>query len=96
MRWTRTLESCCTFANFAIEQGLLPYDLAELILLARRAFSAGERAASVDDEVASRREDKTGEAFAEKAQSLGYTVIWPGLWPTLVKDGKQIHLPSID
>ncbi len=96
MRWTKTMESCCTFANFAIEQGLLPYDLAELILLARRAFKAGEKNCNEGSETSSLAEDRSGKAFIEKAASLGFGTMWPGLWPTLLKDGKQIHLPSIE
>jgi len=36
-------------------------------------------------------DDATGKVEAY-AKSLGYGVIWPGLYPVLTKDGQQYHI----
>lgn len=89
-RRSRTLEACVVFARWVQEQRVNYLDLAELLQLARAAFKAGERECNTG-----RSADKQREAFEAKAGEMGFGVQWPGLWPTLKRDGRDIYLPEV-
>lgn len=92
---TAKMRACVGFARFCVDHGVDPADLAELMGLAGRAAAAGERAAGSDDERIDRASERATRKFEEKANSLGFAVMWPGLYPALVKGGPMIHLPEL-
>lgn len=77
------------FAKFCKGHVVEPYDLAELVTLARQAFTAGEREAN-----GSRSADRERTAFEVKAVEMRFGVEWNGLYPTLKRNGLDIYLPS--
>jgi hypothetical protein len=93
MRLSKTLQACLRFERFCNEHDVHPADLAELITLARRAFHAGEQACNTGNH---RAEDRTADRFRSKALAMGFGVQWPGLWPVLREDGRDVELPCID
>jgi hypothetical protein len=93
MRRNKRLNDCVMFAQWCGNHHVEPCDAAELISLADRAHSAGER----DN---TRSEMKLGRDFADLALRLGFNVEWNGLAPTLIRrsgpyEGRETHLPSI-
>ncbi len=82
------------FAVWCQEHGVRPADGGQLLALARRAFKAGERNCNDGTAASLAAEQMTGEAFRLKAEELGFCTEWSGLWPTLRKDGRWIHLPT--
>ena len=94
MNLPKDLALCVRFARFCAEYAVEPADLAELIVLARKAFSAGERACNEKGDAAIRAEQNTAKRFTDKATAMGFDVSWPGLWPSLKRDGRWVELPS--
>ena len=94
MNLPKDLALCVRFARFCAEYAVEPADLAELIVLARRVFSAAERACSEDTEAARTADGRASERFADKAAALGFVADFPGLWPCLRRDGNFIEIPS--
>lgn len=86
----RTLQSCVAFARWVEEQRVSYLDLRDLLQLAKKAFSAGERECNTGKSA-----DPQRRAFEVKAKSMGFGVQWPGLCPTLKKDGRDIYLPEV-
>lgn len=82
------------FAWFCKEYKLDPKDVAQLIALAHRAYSAGERATGDGSPKARRAEKTTSARFEEKAKELGFSVSWSGLWPTVSCGSFDVHLPA--
>ncbi len=99
MTKTRTLpkrlESLVNFARWCNREKIDPLAAAELIHLAERAFKAGETACNSHDPNASKREQKAGEKFEKAATALGFSVSWPGLYPTLSRGGYDVYLPEV-
>jgi hypothetical protein len=83
-----------TLAQFASEQGVSVRDAAELVTLAERAFKAGERDCNEGSEASDKSYERAHARFRERAEALGFGVQWSGLWPTLLKDGREVYLPS--
>lgn len=81
-------------ARFANQCGITVRDAATLATLADRAFRDGERARSIDDEAVQRAGDKACRQFNAAAANLGLTPIWPGLWPIVQKDCRNIEIPA--
>lgn len=88
MRLSKSFECKVRFARFAVEHKVDPLDLAELLTLASRAFSAGETEANTGKSA-----DKARERFEAKAKSMGFGTSWPGLLPMLTRGGKDVYLP---
>ena len=95
MRLNKMLQNSIHFANFANNNGVEPCALGELIALANRAFTAGERYCNSGNDRDSSALDRSVGRFEKAATALGFGVDWPGLWPTLFKDGKSVYLPAI-
>jgi len=89
MRLSKRLTDCVAFARFATEHDVTPHGLAELLTLAARAFSAGERECNTDKPA-----DPARERFEKAAAALGFGVEWNGLAPTLMRDGRSVYLPA--
>lgn len=96
MRLNKTLQACVAFATFANEHKMRPADLAELINLASARKAAEEMTSSAVTQVWRTREEGLRRIFEDKAQAAGFTVEWNGLFPTLIKDGRQYYLPPVD
>jgi hypothetical protein len=90
MHLTKEMMGKVCFANFCIENGIKPRDAAELVSLAKRAFKVGERVANGE----ANSEHPAFAAFEIRAKELGFEVSWPGLWPVLMKNGKDVYLPE--
>lgn len=88
---TKTDRHTIAVARFATEHRVTVDDVIELCRLARRAFRAGERACNAPDP--EHAEQRAATKFERLAQQLGFTVDWPGLWPVLHRDGRDIYLP---
>jgi hypothetical protein len=93
MRLSKRLENAVIFAHWCQNNSLTPTDGAELITLAKRAHSAGVRGCNVP--CGPEREERAGQRFEDKAHELGFMVDWPGLWPVLRKNGRDIMLPDV-
>ena len=65
-----------------------PEEAFELHRLANRAFAAEDQYKT--DEIVY----ATYRRFENFAKSLGFDTRWPGLWPVLVRNGDEIHLPD--
>lgn len=87
---SKTLNACVRFANFSQFHGINTADLADLIGLAHRAYSAGEREANTNASA-----ERARDRFERKAKALGYGVCWYGLWPTLRRNERDIELPAL-
>lgn len=95
-RINNRLVDAITFARFCIGHKIEPADAAELVALARSAFRAGERETSDYQLSATRRAANACKAFERKAESLGFKVDWPGLWPRLIgKNGHTYNVPPV-
>lgn len=90
MIFSKAMESRISFARFVRENNLMPVDAAELLVLAERAFKAGERECNTG-----RSADPARVAFEAKAQAMRFGVKWPGLLPALTRAGRTIYLPAI-
>lgn len=86
---SRRMRACVNFANFARNHKLDPFDLAELLTLADKAFHAGEREANTGKSA-----DRQRVQFEAKAKSMRFEVYWPGLLPGLKRRGVHIYLPE--
>lgn len=91
-RFTRADHYAIAVARFAADTKTEPYQVVRLVALARKAFRAGERACNVPDTGAAY--DRASARFEALAAELGFGVTWPGLWPTLTRDGRDVYLPS--
>lgn len=85
MNLPKDLALCVRFARFCAEYAVEPADLAELIVLARKAFSAGERECNTGKSA-----DGARDRFEEKAAALGFSTNWTGLYPAMVKNGSWV------
>jgi len=93
MRHPKTLEYAIRFAVVSRREGIEPADLADLVTLARRAKRAMEQELCVKDAPDS---GPATDAFEARAQALGLTVTWPGLWPELTRlSGYRVDLPAL-
>jgi hypothetical protein len=81
-------------ARFAIEHAIDPAEVAQLIVRARKAFAAGERSCNSDHARARAAYERVTDDFERWAISLGFTVQWSGLWPTLYKGERSFDLPT--
>lgn len=87
------------FARWCARHGVEPFDAAELVALAQKAKRAGENHCNLGDRNGGKYEranDRAQERFEEKAKAMGFGVQWPGLWPTLQRDGQNVYLPTVD
>ena len=90
MVFSKSMEARISFAKFVALHRLQPVDLAELLVLADRAFNAGERECNTGKSAAAMR---ARDAFEARAKPLRFGVDWPGLLPALKRRGETIHLP---
>ena len=85
MRTSPTKFNLTAWAN---RVGIEPQAAHTLQKLANKAFDAedkGRTQATID---------RTTRQFEEFAFNLGFQTRWPGLWPVLVRNGDEIHLPD--
>ena len=87
----KRLQFAVDFANASARMNLPPSELAELCRLAQRAFKAGETYCSIPDRGPQR--DIACRKLEAKAAEHGFVVVWPGLWPRLVRDDKEFLIP---
>lgn len=82
---TKHFSAWCGLRGITLQQGV------NLVRLAEAAANAQTR--EMNEENAP---DSTPAItrFEELAESLGFMVIWPGLYPVLVKDGHHYDLPD--
>ncbi len=92
VRLPNALAYAVALAVFAKDAGIEPRDAAQLVVLARRAFTAGAKGT---DTRGLAREQRAGDRFEAKAHELGLAVEWPGLWPELLRGGVRLRLPDI-
>lgn len=85
-------------ATWCQEHGVSVFDAEAMVVLAERAAKDQERTthSSKEFETNNRIAEKSQEAFEKFASDCGFTTDWNGLYPTLVKDGRQIYLPYKD
>lgn len=93
MKINNTLQLCVDFAHFCRNEGFEPFDVAHLAQLIRNAAAAGARACNTGN--SSDRERRAGVKVKLKAESMGLTTDWPGLYPTFKhRDGKRGEIYS--
>lgn len=95
MRLPKRLSDAVMLARWCERERKDVAAVARLIVLAHRAFRAGEAACNAPD--LRQREQKTADEFTRAALDLGYYgVSWPGLWPVLrTEDGRDVDLPAL-
>ncbi len=81
-------------SRFADRHGLTLTQVSKLCGLAHARHSAEEKAISYDVPGLEEASDRATERFEKAAAALGFETDWNGLWPTLRKDGQDIHLPE--
>jgi hypothetical protein len=84
MRLSKSMTNAVRFAYFAAAHEIDPRDLAELVTLSQRAFSAGERECNTGKDAGPARLKVEG-----KANTVGFSTEWNGLWPSFVVIGKD-------
>ncbi len=92
----KKLDQAVSFALWCQREAVAPRDAAELLALAKKAKTAGERHCNAGTQATEDAEVSAATKFARRARELGYETDWPGLWPVLRKDGRDVYLPEID
>lgn len=88
IRISERMASYVRFARFCQETRITPGDAVVLVTLARRAFKAGEREANTGKSA-----DPQRKAFEDFAKSVSFETRWPGLWPMVMRRGREWQLP---
>ncbi len=96
MIFSSSMESKIRFARFAKEHNVDPVDLAELLVLAQRAFKAGVNKCNKPGDRYVKANANAQAAFEAKAKSLRFGTYWPGLLPGVIRRGERVHLPIDD
>lgn len=81
------------FGRFAQEFGLTTDEVAQLCNLANDAAYAEELAISENIPGLRKKADIAVNEFEVLAQTHGFGVSWPGLFPLLRRDGRDVYLP---
>jgi hypothetical protein len=93
---SKALDDCVMFANWCRGEKLEPLQGRALILLARKAHSAGERECNYPT---GRSADRARNEFARYAVGIwgeSLAVEWHGLWPSCTRtDGTEIRIPDL-
>lgn len=92
MRLPKRLSDAVMFANWCSREGIDPAPAARLIVLAHRAHRAGEISCNTGERA---RYERAMQEFDTVAASMGFVADWPGLWPTLSRNGQDVYLPSL-
>ncbi len=104
MRLPKSLSDAVVLCRFCERQGLDCADVARLIVLARRAFHAGERWCNEGTNATQDRRNKAHDALERMAATMGFGITWGGLWPTLTKPAPEgngvpgpiyVYLPDV-
>lgn len=89
--WSNSLAACVCFARWCNKHNVDPGTAADLVVLARRAFTAGERECNTGKSA-----DRQRNRVEELAATLGLSTSWPGLSPMFkTKDRQEFHLPPV-
>ena len=89
MKLPKKYRNAIYFMRMCERADMNPSIMAELSILAQRAFSAGERACNIPDYNAG----PARERFELLAGAAGLSVEWPGLYPECYKaDGLQVQI----
>jgi hypothetical protein len=83
------------FAHFCINCRIAPFDLAQLIALAKTRHNAEVKICNGDQsERTKRREAKARHEFELLAKHYKLKVTWPSLCPDLTYKGRTVRLPD--
>ena len=91
---TATERRTVALMRFAERHGLTYEQVAKLSRLAHAAHRAGERYCSIDRPGLEEASDRAQARFEKYAAECGFTATWPGLWPVLHRDGRDVYLPE--
>lgn len=91
---TKVEEKAMRRIRFAECHKLSLEQVKRLCRLANAAHHAGEQYCSIDRPGLEAKLDKAQASFEKAAQACGFGAEWPGLWPLLTKDGREVHLPE--
>jgi hypothetical protein len=94
MLLSKKMQEKIVFATWCNVNNTKPYDLAILLLLAKKAFRLNE--AEINSPGFVKKAEKARRAFETKALECGFESAWHRLYPSLVKDGIDIQLPWHD
>jgi hypothetical protein len=97
MRLPRNLSDAVSFAKWCQREQQEPTAVARLLVLAKRYRTALERS-TWDSSTSSRyieQSEKWARAFEEAAKDLGYETDQSTIWPTLRRNGCDVHLPDV-
>jgi hypothetical protein len=84
----RTLTFAIQFAGFAKELNISPYDLADMITLAKQRATAYRQAMKSTPKI-----EQLEERLETLAKLYELGVHWPGNWPIITNKGQQHSLP---
>lgn len=97
MRLPKCLRDAVFFARWCHHESQEPAAVARLIALAK-AHSRSWARSTHDQSTSSyyiEKSEKLARQIEAQAQTMGYSVTWPGLWPQLSRNGRDIDLPSM-
>lgn len=77
------------FNRFMVDAVISRSEATHLLKLANTAFDAQEIECNTNKSAKG-----AVLSFERYAKKLGLEVLWPGMWPVLKKNGKEIHLPE--
>lgn len=90
------IEYAVNFARCASNTGADPYELARLVKAIRKAANAGQRECNEGTAEAAAKADKARtliSLIAAKTFRATIKVSWYGLFPTILVDGQEVHVP---
>jgi hypothetical protein len=95
MKFSKNLQKAIALAKWCEREKIDVVSGARLVQLAKLAHTAGESKCTINTEAARTRAENARDRFDAEAGLHGYTVSWPGLWPTLTRYGVEIHIPDV-
>ncbi len=96
MRLNKTLQFAVSLARASIETGIPAATLAKMIAHVKASIAAYERETSVNTVATTKLRDKHDASVETLASEHGFSVCWSGLWPELVKGGREFRIPSYE
>ena len=81
-------------SNWAPRIGVKFYEAMRLVRLCETAEKI--QVACCNGDAPTSKGEKACEAFEEYANSFGFSVDWPGIYPVMEKDGVRYHMPEYD
>jgi hypothetical protein len=98
MLLTKRMEEKVRFANFCKNEGLDPFDVAQLCQLVQRRATAAMNDVNVrhdqkSQEKADAKDEKLIAQIKEMGKTMGLEIEFPSCYPSVTKNGKNINLP---